>query len=141
MRTHDNQDYDSRTLPSTKIGRFRLPFKQKPVIAMGSPPSSSSTTPSPYNLFNFRKLSGPKTPSAVPRKSVSFSGMDWKKKMSSTDHTDVAYREAVTRLRTMLSPRPHNLLDSSPMKGSTVDLSSGSNKALDLATPSPPPSS
>ncbi|CAG7827685.1 unnamed protein product, partial [Allacma fusca] len=26
-------------------------------------------------------------------------------------------------------------------KGSTVDLSSGSNKALDLATPSPPPSS
>jgi len=33
------------------------------------------------------------------------SNMDWKKKVDA-DHTDVAYREAVSRLRTILSPRP-----------------------------------
>ncbi|CAG7728231.1 unnamed protein product [Allacma fusca] len=34
--------------------------------------------------------------------------MDWKKKIS-TDHTDIAYLEAVNRLRAILSPRPSSL--------------------------------
>ncbi|CAL8110718.1 unnamed protein product [Orchesella dallaii] len=33
--------------------------------------------------------------------------MDWKRKIA-PDHTDQAYREAVSRLRTMLSPRPQS---------------------------------
>ncbi len=50
--------------------------------------------------------------------------MDWKKKISA-DHTDVAYREAVGRLRAILSPRPptnksgSGSLTSSPHKVST----------------------
>jgi hypothetical protein len=55
--------------------------------------------------------------------------MDWKRKISA-DHTDVAYREAVGRLRAILSPRPgqkHGL--ESPVRV-IIKLMMTANKAL-----------
>ncbi|XP_021963842.2 serologically defined colon cancer antigen 8 homolog isoform X3 [Folsomia candida] len=111
--------------PPIKPTRFRFPFKQKtpllppPTSSSGSPSRISSSAGSPPNsgsgIFNLGRKLGFKPTTPTLRKSVSFSSgrsspskdnnMDWKKKISA-DHTDVAYREAVGRLRAILSPRP-----------------------------------
>ncbi|ODM99517.1 Serologically defined colon cancer antigen 8 [Orchesella cincta] len=48
--------------------------------------------------------------------------MDWKRKIA-PDHTDQAYREAVSRLRTMLSPRPQSRSSILGSPSKTIDKS------------------
>jgi len=61
--------------------------------------------PNVRKSLSFTAGSGGKDSGSLESPLKNNNNMDWKRKIS-VDHTDVAYREAVGRLRAMLSPRP-----------------------------------